>query len=445
MESWIESLWTPLGGAIQMLHPEGTSQPQADASTATRPKRVAVRKETPSVPPRRFQFVPGPSDGEISPLQASCGPSRASATSKVVLKRARWLTSTEAVKQTIELTFELPESFQFRPGDSFGVYCPNRLDVVNEVLQRIGEDEAIQSYTTEDQAAFPSHLEVFPTTIRQLLLWVCDLASVPRKSFLAMLSLYCSDPADAERLLHLSSLKGKDEYRDVVEATRPTLADLFALFPSCKPPTDHLVSCLPPMAPRYYSYASAPSPDRLARVAFSLADIVTASGKVRSGLCTYWLASLATEAGMIEADKHFQPLVELPGAFEGTSVELQAFQQPSSKFHLPEDPALLLAPRILIGPGTGVAPFMGFLAHLAHIPADQRGDTWMFFGCRKIADDYLYQDELEAFVADGLLHLETAFSRETEERVYVQHKMLEHSKKLGDLIVDQNAFIYICG
>jgi len=105
------------------------------------------------------------------------------------------------------------------------------------------------------------------------------------------------------------------------------------------------------------------------------------------------------------------------------SDRLPIYIQPNKKFKLPSDPD---APMIMIGPGTGIAPFRGFLHERRAL--GHRGRNWLFFGERSSATDYLYREELEAMCADGhLTRLDTAFSRDHERKLYVQDRMLENS------------------
>jgi NADPH-ferrihemoprotein reductase len=131
----------------------------------------------------------------------------------------------------------------------------------------------------------------------------------------------------------------------------------------------------------------------------------------------------------------------------------------SSGFALPKDPA---APVIMIGPGTGVAPFRAFLQQMAadraraapggeHTPggappaAARSGATWLYFGCRREEEDYLYREELEAHLAEGTLtRLRLAFSRAQAAKVYVQHLLREDGAELWALL-QRGGHVYICG
>ena len=120
---------------------------------------------------------------------------------------------------------------------------------------------------------------------------------------------------------------------------------------------------------------------------------------------------------------------------EGDTLPL--FIQPNKHFHLPEEDQDI----IMVGPGTGIAPFRSFIEERAVTKAT--GKSWLFFGDQHAASDFLYQDELEQYQKEGVLtKLDTAFSRDTEQKVYVQHKMLENSKELFRM--DRKWSILLC-
>jgi NADPH-ferrihemoprotein reductase len=116
-----------------------------------------------------------------------------------------------------------------------------------------------------------------------------------------------------------------------------------------------------------------------------------------------------------------------------------------SQFKLPSKPQ---TPILMIGPGTGFAPFRGFLQERQWLKRDGQtvGDTILYFGCRKRDEDFLYQEELEAYVSDGTLtKLYTAFSRDQPQKVYVSHLLRENMAEVWDIIGNRNGHIYICG
>lgn len=116
------------------------------------------------------------------------------------------------------------------------------------------------------------------------------------------------------------------------------------------------------------------------------------------------------------------------------------YVQHNQNFKLPKDPE---TPIIMVGPGTGVAPFRSFMQEREETGAE--GKAWMFFGDQHFVTDFLYQTEWQNWLKDGVLtKMDVAFSRDTEEKVYVQHRMLEHSAELFEWL-QEGAAVYICG
>lgn len=161
------------------------------------------------------------------------------------------------------------------------------------------------------------------------------------------------------------------------------------------------------------------------RIAFNMVEFLT-KGKRRYGICTFWLRQ---KAEYIFQNKQNSDQLKVP-----------IFKRPSSTFRLPRD---LVTPMIMIGPGTGVAPFIGFLQHQLE---KKQSLNWLFYGCRNEKLDFIYQDEITKLQKEGILDkLSLAFSRDSEKKVYVQHRMLENAKEIVDLMVNKNAIIYVCG
>ncbi len=177
------------------------------------------------------------------------------------------------------------------------------------------------------------------------------------------------------------------------------------------------VDLLRPLTPRLYSIASSPElhPNTLHTTVAAVR--YSAYGRSRKGVCSTFLAD------------RLQP---------GTSVPV--YLQPNNHFGLPDEPA---RPMIMVGPGTGIAPFRAFLQERrAH---DAPGKNWLFFGEQHEDTDFLYEDELTGMVEGGTLdRLDTAFSRDQDEKVYVQHRMLEQSDRLFGWLEEGAAF-YVCG
>lgn len=190
--------------------------------------------------------------------------------------------------------------------------------------------------------------------------------------------------------------------------------DLLHAFPTLAR-LDQWLDVLPPLAPRQYSISSSPLEDpREAQVTVSIVRH-REHGPLRHGVCSAYLADRAGDdvAVHVQRQRHFRP---------------------------PADPEAAV---IMVGPGTGIAPFRGFLRHREAL--GHRGPNWLFFGDRNGATDFLYRDELEQLRADGVLtRLDTAFSRDQDRRVYVQDRMREHGAELWRWL-EGGARFYVCG
>ncbi|HUS33815.1 MAG TPA: sulfite reductase subunit alpha, partial [Verrucomicrobiae bacterium] len=139
-------------------------------------------------------------------------------------------------------------------------------------------------------------------------------------------------------------------------------------------------------------------------------------GRTRKGVCSTFLADRVEAGGTVPV-----------------------FVQTSHGFRLPSDPA---KPIIMVGPGTGIAPFRAFLEERRATAAT--GKNWLFFGDQQRASDFLYEEELTAMQRDGFLRLDLAFSRDQAEKIYVQNRMLENSAGLWKWL-EEGAHFYVCG
>lgn len=228
-------------------------------------------------------------------------------------------------------------------------------------------------------------------------------------------------------LLHLARKTGLMPLRQLAgERDRDALAawlwskdclELWQLAPDVRLDVESLSDLLQPLQPRSYSIASAPADQP--HMVDLLVSTIRYQGKERQhgGVASTMLAD------------RLQP---------GESVEV--FLSGNSAFRPPEDHS---APMIMVGPGTGLAPFLGFLQHRKACGAT--GMNWLFFGDQTEADDFLFRDELHALQDEGVLtRFDTAFSRDQAEKIYVQHRMRERAVDLFDAL-ECGAFFFLCG
>ncbi|MGG1516017.1 sulfite reductase subunit alpha [Paenibacillus oryzisoli] len=216
----------------------------------------------------------------------------------------------------------------------------------------------------------------------------------------------------------LKSLLSTENANQLKEYTNGRdLLDMVQDFGPWKLSAQDLVSLLRKMTPRLYSIASsiAAHPEE---VHLTIGAVrYNAHGRERKGVCSVQVAERVQEGDT-----------------------LPVFVQLNKHFHLPEE---LEKDIIMVGPGTGIAPFRSFIEERAVTKAT--GKAWLFFGDQHSATDFLYQEELEKYQQDGVLsRIDAAFSRDSDQKVYVQHKMLEHSQELFAWL-DKGAYFYVCG
>lgn len=403
-----------------------------------------------------------------------------------------------ATKRVIHMELSLPDDFslQYNPGDSIAIVVHNDAEAVDIVLEMLLNKHNIRP----DQPVLLNQTD--RSTIREVVSRDIDICSIVKKRALSALAQHCLDSAEANALQLLSSRTdtGEKLYQTFIEDQVMSVADVLVAFPSCAPPLEALVGILPAIAPRYYSVSSSPlvNPSSVT-VAFSVVDYATKRGctaefrqafpqysqRRKRGVATRYLETIS--APMLAAS------ATTAAASSGnyTAPKVRIFPKPTQEFRLPAEPKI---PLILIGPGTGVAPFIGFLEHRsaqikkdAELVTEASQGTWrggyemeegdipvtskvdsdvsmaadyrqkqgtgsvdLFFGCRNRDHDWLFRGEMEAHVDAGILtRLHTAFSREQKRsdggRLYVQDRLKEEGERITKLIMEDNASVYICG
>ncbi|NXW88498.1 MTRR reductase, partial [Alopecoenas beccarii] len=374
---------------------------------------------------------------------------------EVPVTRAVQLTREDAIKTALLLELDIADTvFDYQPGDAFCVICPNNIIEVEELLQILGLSEKgdylvcvkVKQGTKKKGAAIPQHIPE-RSTVKFILTWCLEIRAIPKKAFLRALVECTSDVGEKRRLQELCSRQGASDYTRFVRESNVCLLDLLHAFPSCKPSLNLLIEHLPKLQARSYSVSSSNlyQPGRLCFV-FNIVEFPTCPARPvsRKGVCTGWLAELV--APLLHPNKN---TLDAKGGRPSTE-KISIFARPNNTFHLPADPSV---PLMMVGPGTGISPFIGFLQHRQKLREEHTdwefGETWLFFGCRHQDRDYLFR-QLRCFLENGTLtHLKVCFSRDSSTAdntpKYVQEVVRLYAKEVARVLLQERGYFYVCG
>jgi len=327
-------------------------------------------------------------------------------------------------RSTRHIEVELPPGLTYRVGDHLSVVPRNDPTLVDHVARRFGflpADQIRLQAPEGRRAQLPVGEAV---SVGRLLTEFVELQQVATRKQLQIMSEHTRCPVTKPKL---SAYVGDDaasaeRYRAEIFDKRRSVFNLLEEFPACELPLHTYLEMLSLLAPRYYSISSSPSaePNRCS-VTVGVVEAAALSGRgTYKGVCSNFLA----------------------GRRAGETIHATV-RETKAGFRLPDDNSV---PIIMIGPGTGLAPFRGFLQERAARKAGGAtlGPAMLFFGCRHRDQDFLYAEELKRFVADGIAELFTAFSRAGGQKTYVQHLVAAEAAKVWKLI-EQGAIVYVCG
>jgi cytochrome P450/NADPH-cytochrome P450 reductase len=321
-------------------------------------------------------------------------------------------------RSTRQIEVALPDGMTYRAGDHLSVVPVNSDALVGRVLKRFGFTADAQ-IRIQSSATDHSQLPVdTPLSVHRLLSQMLELQSVAARRDVATLARYTECPHSGPKLTALAG----DDYKANVQHKRRSVLDLLEEFEACELPFGVFLELMPMLTPRYYSISSSPMVEAAkCSITVGVVDEPAISGHGQfKGVCSNHLADTPT----------------------GGTVHV-SIREASGSFGLPADTA---TPLIMIGPGTGIAPFRGFLAERAAMKAagTDLGPAMLFFGCRHADQDFIYRDELEGYAKDGITDLHVAFSRQEKQKTYVQDVLRENRDAVWALI-EQGARIYVCG
>jgi sulfite reductase (NADPH) flavoprotein alpha-component len=312
------------------------------------------------------------------------------------------LNKTGSSKETRHIELSLQGSgLSYDAGDCLGIIPENDPELVKALIKEMkwDENESViinkQGDTLSLKEALTTHFEITLVT-KKILQQAATLT-------------------ENEELHNLVATENADQLKEYINGR--DLLDMLEDFGPWNATAQDIVSLLRKMPPRLYSIASSLTANP-GEVHLTIGAVrYSAHGRDRKGVCSVQCAERTHEG-----------------------ETLPVFIQQNKHFNLPESNETDI---IMVGPGTGIAPFRSFIQDRGVNKVS--GRSWLFFGDQRSATDFLYQDELERNQEEGVLSkLDVAFSRDTDQKVYVQHKMLENSKELFEWL-DNGAYFYVCG
>ena len=296
-------------------------------------------------------------------------------------------------------------NLSFSAGDAIGVYGQNDPILVQEWLELLQASES---------AVITHPRKKTSCLLLDYLTKEVNLFKLTSGFITALLPL-APDGPQKKFLAHLLEKENKKNLLVFLQEKEPS--DILSLFPNTRFPLESVLKELSPLLPRFYSIASSPKYTK-GKIDLTVAHLSYFKGnKQRFGIASHFLCHLAHPRG----------------------TPIPIYVQPTIHFTLPKDPT---APIIMIGPGTGIAPFRSFMQERSLETI--KGPHWLFFGERHQETRFLYRDFWEDLKEQNLLKITTAFSRDQEHKIYVQHKLLEHRQEIWAWM-QEGAHVYICG
>jgi sulfite reductase (NADPH) flavoprotein alpha-component len=311
------------------------------------------------------------------------------------------LSGPESEKDTRHLEIDLTGwGLRFEVGDSVAVYPTNDPELVEEIIRALGASGNEPVPVAKGQKSF-----------REALLRNYSITQTTPK-FLKALAKRASATPMLHELLDPDRKHDLENYLWGME-----VIDFLLEHPSAKFRPEEFVGLLTKLQPRLYSVASSlrAYPDQV----HLIVDVVRyeSHGRLRKGVCSSFLAERAND------------------------VPVPVYPSSAKHFHLPQDPN---TPIIMIGPGTGIAPFRAYLQERKAVGA--KGKNWLFFGAQREKCDYAYKDDFAQFMREGILtRLDCAWSRDQAHKVYVQHRLLENAPEIWRWIDSEGAQFFVCG
>lgn len=433
-EEWSPELWNELGTAP----PPQELLPASHLVKVTSADSTSLTPESPFIIP---QDAVGP--GEFCPL--------VEATPLTPLGR-----------DVRHFSWDISETnITYEVGDALGIWSTNQTDRVSDFLDwyglKLDDIIEVEDIAESREPPLPSVM-----TAKQLFCQCLDIFGRPKRQFYEVLSILATDEKEKAQLTHLLEKDGKGELRELIDDTK-TYADLLQMFPSADMPLEYMIDFIPVIKPRLYSIASAPEmyPDHI-HLCVVEEDWENKAGEQKRGQSTWFLRNTmpGLQWGEVQGQHSAQPTTPYTSGLEnwqnvGNLDDSPAFIPRDQAAHIPVrvnsavvHPPPRDVPLVVVGLGTGIAPFRSFFQQrqIWREEGKDIGDVLLYFGARYEATEFLYGNEMYDWVDDGLItEMKCAFSRDQEEKVYAQHRIVEDPAMFYDYMVTRGGYFYLCG
>lgn len=318
-------------------------------------------------------------------------------------------------------------NLKYLPGDTLALYPSNTarstellLELQPHWIEFADKPLSINGKIPNIEGGF---INLKHLTLRHLITYHLDIMSIPRRSFFMTLWHFTDDSTEdgareKEKLQDFCKFEESEELYNYANRPRRLILETIMEFQkNTKIPIEYILDLFPTIKPRLFSIASRPSQNQV-EIVVAIVEYKTMLRRIRRGLCTTWLKELETGDDIVFSIHKSNISFQLPG--------------------IPTPPILM------ISPGTGVAPMKSLIEHVTS--ADEQQQLYLFYGCRYQKKDYLFEDLWSKLCDQGKLELFPCFSRDTDSKIkYVQDNLFLKFQLVGDLLLNQNAIIFICG
>ncbi|KAI5951705.1 TAH18 [Candida jiufengensis] len=328
----------------------------------------------------------------------------------VVLSNER-ITTSDHFQDVRHIKFK-GESLKYYPGDTISLYPSNFDEDVEAILECQPQWLKVADKPLKIKNLIDGEQNI---TLRNLIKYHLDIMSIPKRSFFAILWHFCSSSTEdglreQEKLKEFGSFEDPEELYNYANRPRRSILETLQEFKNnLVIPVSYVLDLIPLIKPRMFSIASKPSETEI-EIVVAVVEYKTIIRRIRRGLCTRWLKSLT-------------PNDDIKFTIDKSSFKLAQF------------------PLIMVSPGTGVAPMKSIIDEVLHKNSSQ--EMYLFFGCRFEEKDHLIKSFWEK---SSNLHIYDCFSRDSESKFkYVQDALVGNWNLIGDLLINQNASIFVCG